>query len=67
MNKLKINTIEGETVPARRRRTAVAITELLERDTLLCDEVAKVLDIDPKVLNWRVEIATPTVEEFVDL
>lgn len=71
MNKqtiLQVNTIPDETEPARRRRVAVAITSLLERDLLLCDEVAALLDVTPDTLNWRSGAPeTFVATEFVEL
>jgi hypothetical protein len=51
---LQMNKIEGETEPTRRRRLAIAITDLLARDILLSEEVAALLDLDSNVLQWRV-------------
>jgi hypothetical protein len=51
---LQMNKIDGETEPTRRRRLAIAITDLLARDILLSEEVAALLDLDSNVLQWRV-------------
>jgi hypothetical protein len=51
---LQMNKIDGETEPTRRRRLAIAITDLLARDKLLSEEVAALLDLDSSVLQWRV-------------
>jgi hypothetical protein len=51
---LHIPTIDGETNHMRRRRAALAITNVLSEDDLLRAEVCALLNIDDDdVLKWR--------------
>tara|TARA_R110000803_G_scaffold19510_14_gene51023 strand:- start:3191 stop:3406 length:216 start_codon:yes stop_codon:yes gene_type:complete len=51
---LHLPTVEGETEQEKRRRAALAITNVLSEDDLLRAEVCALLSIDDDdVLKWR--------------
>ena len=53
MEILYISKKPGESPATRRRRIASCITDLLESDKLIRDEVAMQLAVSEDILNWR--------------
>tara|TARA_R110000796_G_scaffold251769_1_gene383957 strand:+ start:20478 stop:20696 length:219 start_codon:yes stop_codon:yes gene_type:complete len=63
---LHLSVINGETEQQKRRRAAIAITQVLCDDSLLCDEVAALLDIPSDTLVHRTA-PTQTIPLFTAL
>jgi hypothetical protein len=53
MEKLYISKKPGESPATRRRRIASCITDLLESDKLIREEVAMQLAVAGDILDWR--------------